>query len=1163
VRVNTARVERQTHHLAATMACPAAPWAASRALALALLAHSASAPSMGLGRRSALVDVKSAGQSLDIAQGGSAGGVSASAYFATLDLGVGAAPYRRTVSVQLDTGSSTLAIPADYGVSPSAAGVSCHSEQCSSGTACGPTCDSGGVDALAIGQCREREFCIDPDRSMCQDCCTADGLCFFSMRYGDGSGIAGGLHTDWISVGDGTLGAQYVFGGITAKAGNFEPEQVDGILGIGYAALNCNPTCHPSFIDSLVGSNDLPDLFALCLGGLDGRSSTWEIGEVVESKYSGTLRWLPVLEASYYVVPRPNSLYVGGMEVTGCSPEWLTDATGVDCGDDAWGEVIVDSGSTEILLNEPLYVATIGLLTALSPLAEGQTCIEFPDDYDPTASFPTLQFHFTDVAGLPFELEITASQYMLKNRDEDTPIGRTWFCLGIASGRRRTILGDVLMQAYYSVFDRRPTATAPYGSVGLAPVTECHASQPPLWKAMPSGVIGQGGLLEFLAANSGPEASGQPPGAPAVAQPAGGAMTQTDLEPGGQSCVDIAGVHYCDAEDIIAGMQAHPERVRQHDAVFPSLEQSHPAACNGTEPALLLATMGQPSQLNFFSDLHYGDNAHCAWELKCAAPGVPISARVTQLDIEAQFDMLSLSGAALPSGPTSIGNASQSGIMAAVRSSSETEAVVDLSGHSFDRDARAHEALVFSSASSDAGLSVAFHSDGFRTGRGFVLEYACGTFDRCGVPGGDGSSCNVVVDGGWQQTDVVPFAAPRPLFFTAMPGVEYLITARVLNGVAALNASVVLYEWSTAQIEKAGSRLAVADEGCDGDPQLLWRADLEPGASGDAETPQLVLVELEAGFVASSGQLAYRVDTHQPDAGCTAESACTGCFATAPGEAPQDDPTSLPSPSPPSPLLLIAAVAAVAACCAVVVVTTVKCGQRDNKDKRKAQQSDDDAEPGENTTLLKMEEGKLAAKSDSDEEDELKKKQQQKQQTAVATKTTSGGGATSPSSALPPILPGAGPGKPPVAPLPLDLAPSSRYDTYDTYIDRSGPPERTPPRGHPEYEKSKRDDRHASKPIALSSSRTGTSSGSGGGRGMLRRVDASPPATIPSTPSPPNFPARRASPAELVLGPVAEHPEHVQIARTHSLERDDEVEPQDGRPAEGLQPPPSAHDRAS
>ena len=70
------------------MACPAAPWAASRALALALLAHSASAPSMGLGRRSALVDVKSAGQSLDIAQGGSAGGVSASAYFATLDLGV-------------------------------------------------------------------------------------------------------------------------------------------------------------------------------------------------------------------------------------------------------------------------------------------------------------------------------------------------------------------------------------------------------------------------------------------------------------------------------------------------------------------------------------------------------------------------------------------------------------------------------------------------------------------------------------------------------------------------------------------------------------------------------------------------------------------------------------------------------------------------------------------------------------------------------------------------------------------------------------------------------------------------------------------------------------------------------------------------------------------
>ena len=1017
------------------------------ALALSLVLDQTSAPSMTLARQHAVVDIKSAGQSLDVTTGASP----AAAYFATLDLGVGVPGYRRTVRVQLDTGSSTMAIPlGDDGISPSAIGVGCHTAQCSSGGGCGGTCGGAAGDPLAIGQCQASPFCEHLDPTMCRDCCTADSLCFFSMRYGDGSGIAGGLHNDWVSVGDGTLGVRYTFGGITATEGNFEPEQVDGILGIGYASLNCNPTCHPSFVDSLVQGNELPDVFALCLGGLDGRASSWEIGEVADSKYSGTMHWLPVLEASYYVVPRPSSMHVGDTEVTGCSLGWLPGSAIAGCGDDAWGQVIIDSGSSELVLNAPLYAATMDLLGKQSPMAAGQTCMEFADDYDPRASFPPLRFHFTDEDGVEFDLEISAAQYLLKNRDEDTPPGRTWLCVGIASSTSgRTILGDVLMQAVYSVFDRRPSPTSSAGRVGLAPVTECHAMQPPVWSAPPSGVLGNDGLLEFLASDSDvkPDSvapAGQPLPAPDQLQLQ---LPQTDP---GQNCVVVSGVRYCDAQDIIYGMAAHPERAAapgaQHDAIVPTLEESHSVACsNSTRPAALQVETGHVASLNFLSELHYGANARCAWELTCAEPRVQVSARVTQLDLEAHFDTLSVSGAAALGSAV---NATGGGIVTRVAGG-----VVQLSGHSFERSDRAHEAFVFTSASATDGLSLSFRSDGLRTGRGFVVEYACGSLDRCGVPGGDGSSCSVEVGGGWQSMEVAPFSAPRPFFFMADAGEEYLITARELGGGGSvMSTSVVLHEW-LADDALAGARLAVAEDGCDGgDPQLLWQAN----SSG------AVLVELEAGFAASGGRLAFRVDAHRPGE-CDAANACSGCVEPVADVTVQDDVSS----SSPAWLLAVAVMLLVvsAAVCAFAFVATK------HKQTFADPTATEAADPAEKSSLLRMEEGgagsdRVAATIDSDDEE------------------GEGERASAKAKALPQILPGAGPGRPPVAPLPLDLAPSAKFDGF----------------GSPA---------HGSKPKP--------------GGLKQKRVEDSPPATIPSTPSPPVFAQRgRASPAELVLGPVME-----------------------------------------
>ena len=69
----------------------------------------AAAPSVPVVRRQGVVGGggKSAGESIHIDHASA----DTMAYFASLDLGVGLGPDRRTVRVQLDTGSSTLAIP--------------------------------------------------------------------------------------------------------------------------------------------------------------------------------------------------------------------------------------------------------------------------------------------------------------------------------------------------------------------------------------------------------------------------------------------------------------------------------------------------------------------------------------------------------------------------------------------------------------------------------------------------------------------------------------------------------------------------------------------------------------------------------------------------------------------------------------------------------------------------------------------------------------------------------------------------------------------------------------------------------------------------------------------------------------------------------------------
>jgi len=66
-------------------------------------------------------------------------------------------------------------------------------------------------------------------------------VCGFNVIYGDLSSIQGGLYTDVVTLADTSLSATAVFGAILYESGNFEPVSIDGIMGVAYPSLNCNP----------------------------------------------------------------------------------------------------------------------------------------------------------------------------------------------------------------------------------------------------------------------------------------------------------------------------------------------------------------------------------------------------------------------------------------------------------------------------------------------------------------------------------------------------------------------------------------------------------------------------------------------------------------------------------------------------------------------------------------------------------------------------------------------------------------------------------------------------------------------------------------------------------------------------------------------------------
>lgn len=404
----------------------------------------------------------------------------------------------QSIRVQLDTGSSTMAVPlakctncleSDKRLrlsTPDSAIVSCTSSICDTGK-CIPSKTNPLTKALSssCGSCSAKRQCCSQE--------LATG-CSFQLRYADESGVSGTLVNAHVRVG--ALETDVVVGGIMTQS-SFETKKVDGIFGLSFKTLACNPTCVLPLVDKLYedGSIDA-NVFSMCLNSKGG---VLTLGGSNPDLYEGELTYVPFSSSFHSLFYKVD---INSWSIAGNPVNLPVISNG-----------IVDSGTTLLVVSEKTYYAlqqyffsvycnvpglcppsvrtpsppgrilkhpyyfklypkqvnVSAVEDSIYSIKQGQTwfapgyCVSLK--YNDILRLPSMTIHLNG-----YDLQISPDDYMIKHY-----VGNTlYYCLGIAplkgmeSLPNDVILGDTVLQKYFVEYDRS------LNRVGFAVAKNCN-----------------------------------------------------------------------------------------------------------------------------------------------------------------------------------------------------------------------------------------------------------------------------------------------------------------------------------------------------------------------------------------------------------------------------------------------------------------------------------------------------------------------------------------------------------------------------------------------------------------------------------------------------------------------------------------------------------------
>lgn len=268
--------------------------------------------------------------------------------------------------------------------------------------------------------------------------------CKYALTYLDGSGFTAALFNDTVSfpgAAPSTMAVPVDVGAIVKQSKGFETAPIGGIVGVAFQTES--EVNAPTFVDRLVATHGVRDSFAMCLDpGAD--TGTMVLGAPPSI---APFVFTPLIQRSFYVVN------VSHMAVGGLPPLAVPAATYNS------GQAIVDSGTTDFLIPNAAYSAMAAAMRSLcrttnlvgvcgvkpkSSLLNGYCYSMTTAQRD---AFPVLHVGFANGVSV----DVHPNTYL-------TPqdAGSAYLCLNVVGGPESdgTILGDVVMRGYTTLFDR-------------------------------------------------------------------------------------------------------------------------------------------------------------------------------------------------------------------------------------------------------------------------------------------------------------------------------------------------------------------------------------------------------------------------------------------------------------------------------------------------------------------------------------------------------------------------------------------------------------------------------------------------------------------------------------------------------------------------------------